>query len=164
MRATLMYGAGDVRVEQVPDSVIKLPTDVLVRVTASCICGSDLWSYGSMKPEDDPARMGHEFIGIVEDTGPEVTTLTRGDLVVAPFAISAERPVSAVPAPTTADEPSSALNRRSFIAVSTAVGGAVVAGGRIAGTSLTAPQEAAATEAPLSGRVSLIVNGERHAR
>jgi threonine dehydrogenase-like Zn-dependent dehydrogenase len=88
MRATLMYGAGDVRIEQVPDSVIKLPTDALVRVTASCICGSDLWPYGSMKPEDGPARMGHEFIGIVEDTGPEVTTLKRGDLVVAPFAIS----------------------------------------------------------------------------
>lgn len=88
MRATLMYGAGDVRVEQVPDSVIKLPTDALVRITASCICGTDLWPYGSMKPEGGPARMGHEFIGIVEDTGPEVTTLNRGDLVVAPFAIS----------------------------------------------------------------------------
>ncbi|MFI9596368.1 zinc-binding dehydrogenase [Nonomuraea sp. NPDC052265] len=88
MRATLMYGAGDVRVEQVPDPVIKLPTDALVRITASCVCGSDLWPYGSMKPEDGPTRMGHEFIGIVEDTGPEVTTLRRGDLVVAPFAIS----------------------------------------------------------------------------
>ncbi|MDT0344274.1 alcohol dehydrogenase catalytic domain-containing protein [Streptomyces litchfieldiae] len=88
MRATLMYGAGDVRVEDVPDSVIKLPTDALVRVTASCICGSDLWPYGSMPPADAPARMGHEFVGVVEDTGAEVTTVTRGDLVVAPFAIS----------------------------------------------------------------------------
>jgi threonine dehydrogenase-like Zn-dependent dehydrogenase len=88
MRATLMYGAGDVRVEQVPDSVIELPTDALVRITTSCICGTDLWPYGSMKPEAGPARMGHEFVGIVEDTGPEVTTLNRGDLVVAPFAIS----------------------------------------------------------------------------
>jgi threonine dehydrogenase-like Zn-dependent dehydrogenase len=88
MRATLMYGAGDVRVEDVPDSVIKLPTDALVRVTASCICGSDLWPYASMSPADGPARMGHEFIGIVEDTGPEVATLARGDLVVSPFAIS----------------------------------------------------------------------------
>jgi threonine dehydrogenase-like Zn-dependent dehydrogenase len=88
MRATLMYGAGDVRVEDVPDSVIKLPTDALVRVTASCICGSDLWPYASMSPADGPARMGHEFIGIVEDTGPEVTTLARGDQVVSPFAIS----------------------------------------------------------------------------
>ncbi|CAL9331295.1 putative zinc-binding alcohol dehydrogenase [Streptomyces sp. enrichment culture] len=88
MRATLMYGAGDVRVEDVPDSVIEQPTDALVRVTASCVCGSDLWPYASMKPEDGPARMGHEFIGIVEDTGSEVTTVKRGDLVVAPFAIS----------------------------------------------------------------------------
>lgn len=88
MRATLMYGAGDVRVEDVPDSVIKLPTDALVRVTASCVCGSDLWPYGSMKPEDGPARMGHEFIGLVEDAGSEVSTVKRGDLVVAPFAIS----------------------------------------------------------------------------
>ncbi|MGW6010059.1 zinc-binding dehydrogenase [Streptomyces sp. NPDC055210] len=88
MRATLMYGAGDVRVENVPDPVIKHPTDALVRITASCVCGSDLHPYGSMKPEDGPARMGHEFIGVVEDTGSEVTTVRRGDLVVAPFAIS----------------------------------------------------------------------------
>ncbi|MEU1520370.1 alcohol dehydrogenase catalytic domain-containing protein [Streptomyces sp. NPDC005811] len=88
MRATLMYGAGDVRVENVPDSVVKHPTDALVRITASCVCGSDLHPYGSMKPEDGPARMGHEFIGIVEDTGSQVATVRRGDLVVAPFAIS----------------------------------------------------------------------------
>ncbi len=88
MRATLLYGAGDVRVEDVPDSVVKLPTDALVRVTAACICGSDLWPYDSAAPTDRPARMGHEFIGIVEDTGPEVTTVARGDLVVSPFAIS----------------------------------------------------------------------------
>jgi threonine dehydrogenase-like Zn-dependent dehydrogenase len=61
-----MYGAGDVRVENVPDSVIKQPTDALVRVTAACICGSDLWPYHSMPTSDGPARMGHEFIGIVE--------------------------------------------------------------------------------------------------
>ena len=88
MRATLMYEAGDVRIEDVPDSVIKQPTDALVRVTASCICGSDLWPYASMSQADGPARMGHEFIGVVEDIGSEVTTLKKGDLVVAPFAIS----------------------------------------------------------------------------
>jgi threonine dehydrogenase-like Zn-dependent dehydrogenase len=88
MRATNMYGAGDVRVEDVPDSVVKQPTDALVRITASCICGSDLWPYGSRSPDDDPARMGHEFIGIVEDAGSEVTTVKKGDLVVAPFAVS----------------------------------------------------------------------------
>lgn len=88
MRATLMYGAGDVRVEDVPDSVIKQPTDALVRITGSCICGSDLWPYGSMSPADGPARMGHEFIGIVEDTGSEVSAVKKGDLVVCPFAVS----------------------------------------------------------------------------
>jgi threonine dehydrogenase-like Zn-dependent dehydrogenase len=88
MRATLLYAAGDVRVEEVPDSAVKLPTDALVRVTASAICGSDLWPYAERKPEDGPARMGHEFIGVVEETGPEVTTVKRGDLVVSPFAIS----------------------------------------------------------------------------
>jgi len=88
MRATLMYGAGDVRVENVPDSVIKYPTDALVRVTSSCICGSDLWPYASMSPDEGPAHMGHEFIGIVEDTGSQVATVRKGDLVVAPFAIS----------------------------------------------------------------------------
>jgi threonine dehydrogenase-like Zn-dependent dehydrogenase len=88
MRATLMYGPGDVRVEDVPDSVIEQPTDALVRITASCICGSDLHPYHSMDPAGGPARMGHEFIGVVEDTGSEVATLTKGDLVIAPFAFS----------------------------------------------------------------------------
>ncbi|MEU4796707.1 alcohol dehydrogenase catalytic domain-containing protein [Streptomyces sp. NPDC023327] len=88
MRATLMYGAGDVRIENVPDPVVKLPTDALVRITASCVCGSDLHPYGSMKPEDGPTRMGHEFVGIVEGAGSEVTSVKKGDMVVAPFAIS----------------------------------------------------------------------------
>jgi threonine dehydrogenase-like Zn-dependent dehydrogenase len=88
MRATLIYGAGDVRVEQVPDPVLKQPTDALVRVTAACICGSDLHPYHSMSPADGPARIGHEFIGVVEDTGSDVSTVQKGDLVVAPFAFS----------------------------------------------------------------------------
>ncbi|MCX5107092.1 alcohol dehydrogenase catalytic domain-containing protein [Streptomyces sp. NBC_00378] len=83
-----MYGAGDVRIENVPDPVLKQPTDVLVRITGSCICGSDLHPYASMKAEDGPARMGYEFIAIVEATDSEVTTVKKGDLVVAPFAIS----------------------------------------------------------------------------
>jgi threonine dehydrogenase-like Zn-dependent dehydrogenase len=88
MRATLMYEAGDVRIETVPDSTITEPTDALVRVTAACICGSDLHPYHSMTRDQGPARMGHEFIGIVEDTGSAVSTVKKGDLVVAPFAIS----------------------------------------------------------------------------
>ncbi|MGW7674250.1 alcohol dehydrogenase catalytic domain-containing protein [Streptomyces sp. NPDC054775] len=88
MRATLLYKAGDVRIEDVPDPVIEQPTDALVRITASCICGSDLWPYATRTAHDVPARMGHEFIGIVEDIGSEVTTLRKGDLVVAPFSVS----------------------------------------------------------------------------
>ncbi|MGI8579264.1 MAG: zinc-dependent alcohol dehydrogenase family protein [Solirubrobacteraceae bacterium] len=88
MRATIMYGAGDVRVEDVPDATIAEPTDALLRVTRACICGSDLWPYKTMKADPAGARMGHEFIGVVEDVGGEVTTLERGDVVVAPFVYS----------------------------------------------------------------------------
>jgi threonine dehydrogenase-like Zn-dependent dehydrogenase len=83
-----MYGAGDVRVENVPDPKIVVQTDVIVRVTRACICGSDLWPYKEMERNGNGRRMGHEFIGIVEDVGREVRTVKRGDVVVAPFAIS----------------------------------------------------------------------------
>lgn len=85
MRATLMYGAGDVRVENVPDAAIVLPTDAVVRVVLSCICGSDLWGYGSLAPLTHGNRMGHEFLGVIEDLGSEVSGLRRGDMVIAPF-------------------------------------------------------------------------------
>ena len=85
MRATLMYGAGDVRVENVPDPVLREPTDAVVRVLRSCICGSDLWRYGSMPASEHGHRMGHEFLGVVEDAGTDVPGLKRGDVVVAPF-------------------------------------------------------------------------------
>jgi len=85
MRATLMYGAGDVRVETVPDPTIHRPTDALVRITRACICGSDLWPYKKMAPNPAGRRMGHEFIGRVEDVGADVRTVKKGDLVVAPF-------------------------------------------------------------------------------
>ena len=88
MRATLMYGAGDVRIEDVPDPQILRPTDAVVRVTRSCICGSDLWPYKTKKAGEQGARMGHEFIGVIEDVGAEVTTLAKGDVVVAPFVYS----------------------------------------------------------------------------
>jgi len=85
MRATLMHGPGDVRVENVPDAAIAEPADALVRVTRAAICGSDLWPYKSMDPADGPRRMGHEFIGFVEDVGADVQTVKPGDLVAAPF-------------------------------------------------------------------------------
>ncbi|MFD6333629.1 zinc-binding dehydrogenase [Streptomyces niveus] len=88
MRAAVMYGAGDVRVEDRPDPKITQPTDAVVRVVASCVCGSDLWPYASMPAADTGRPMGHEFLGIVEDTGADVTGPAAGDLVVAPFTYS----------------------------------------------------------------------------
>jgi threonine dehydrogenase-like Zn-dependent dehydrogenase len=85
MRATLIYGAGDIRIEDVPDPKILKPTDAIVRVVRSCICGSDLWPYGSKPKADTGARIGHEFLGVVEELGSDVSGLTPGDLVVAPF-------------------------------------------------------------------------------
>jgi threonine dehydrogenase-like Zn-dependent dehydrogenase len=81
-----MYGAGDVRVEQLPDPVIEQPTDALVRVVRSCVCGSDLHPYHSMPTSEQGTQMGHEFIGVVEEVGPQVATIRRGDFVIAPFA------------------------------------------------------------------------------
>ena len=69
MRATVMHGAGDVRIEDVPDAKLSEPTDALVRVTRAAICGSDLWGYRSMEPSETGRRMGHEFIGVVEAIG-----------------------------------------------------------------------------------------------
>ncbi len=85
MRATVIHGAGDVRVEEVSDPVIKEPGDAIVRVLRSCICGSDLWPYRSMEPSAEGRRIGHEFLGVVEDTGSAVSRFRRGDLVLAPF-------------------------------------------------------------------------------
>jgi hypothetical protein len=85
MRATLIYGAGDVRVEEVPDPKLHAPTDAVVRVLRSCICGSDLWPYGSRPATGEGDRIGHEFLGVVEEVGPQVSGLRSGDLVVAPF-------------------------------------------------------------------------------
>ncbi|MGZ0198926.1 zinc-binding dehydrogenase [Streptomyces sp. RM1] len=88
MRATLLYAADDVRVEDVADPKIQNPTDAVVRIVLSCICGSDLWPYKSAPSTDTPRHMGHEFLGVVEETGSHVTTLRRGDVVVAPFVYS----------------------------------------------------------------------------
>jgi threonine dehydrogenase-like Zn-dependent dehydrogenase len=85
MKATVIYGAGDVRVEDVPDASIKVPTDAVVRVVHSCVCGGDLWPYGSMPHSDEGRRMGHEFIGVVEDVGSDVLGVKSGGMVVAPF-------------------------------------------------------------------------------
>jgi hypothetical protein len=83
-----MYGAGDVRVEDVPDARLTEPTDALVRITRACVCGSDLWPYKTMEHDDAGRRMGHEFIGVVEAVGADVRNVKAGDVVVAPFAYS----------------------------------------------------------------------------
>jgi threonine dehydrogenase-like Zn-dependent dehydrogenase len=85
MRATVMYGAGDVRVEDVPDAHLVEPTDALVAVTRAAVCGSDLWPYKTMEHSDTGRRMGHEFIGVVEAVGADVQTVKAGDVVVSPF-------------------------------------------------------------------------------
>lgn len=88
MRAAVMHHAGDVRIETVPDPVIQQPTDAVVRVVAGCICGSDLWPYASMAASETARRMGHEFVGVVEETGAEVSGVAVGDFVIAPFVAS----------------------------------------------------------------------------
>src|SRR2546423_13250620 len=88
MRATIMYRAGDVRIEHVPDPRIQRPTDAIIRVIRGCICGSDLWPYNSMEPSETGQGMGHEAIGLVADVGSDVRTIKPGQVVVMPFAIS----------------------------------------------------------------------------
>src|SRR3954451_21932526 len=88
MRATVMYAAGDVRVEDVPDPSIVEPADAVVRVTRACISGRDLWPYASREPSETGRSMGHEAIGVVEEVGADVRTVKPGDVVVMPFAFS----------------------------------------------------------------------------
>ena len=88
MRATVMYGAGDVRIEKVADGRIIEPTDALVAVTRAAICGGDLWPYNQMEPSETGHRMGHEAVGVVEAVGTDVRTVKAGDVVVMPSACS----------------------------------------------------------------------------
>ena len=87
MRGVVMYGPGDVRVEEREDPRIIEPTDAIVRLTATCICGSDLWPYRGVEPVDH-TLMGHEYVGVVEEVGSEVSTVKVGDFVVGSFVIS----------------------------------------------------------------------------
>lgn len=85
MRATVIHGERDIRLDEVPDPVLALPTDAIVRVVAACVCGSDLWPYRGVTPTHEPHRIGHEFVGIVEEVGAAVTAVKPGDFVIAPF-------------------------------------------------------------------------------
>src|SRR5216117_3582733 len=88
MRATVMFGAGDVHIETVPDARLIEPTDALVVVTRAAICGSDLWPYKTMEYSETGRRMGHEAIGVVQAVGADVRSVRVGNLVVMPFAYS----------------------------------------------------------------------------
>jgi threonine dehydrogenase-like Zn-dependent dehydrogenase len=88
VKATLIHGTRDIRLEEVPDPTVQLPTDALVRVVAACVCGSDLWPYRGVRPTTAPQRIGHELIGVVEEVGSDVRTLAPGDFVISPFALS----------------------------------------------------------------------------
>ncbi|MEV0894106.1 alcohol dehydrogenase catalytic domain-containing protein [Promicromonospora sp. NPDC050262] len=88
MKATVMYGAGDVRVETVADPTVRLPTDAVVRTVRTCICGSDLHPYHSMPGTEHGQTMGHELLAVVEEVGSAVTAVRPGDLVIAPFAFA----------------------------------------------------------------------------
>jgi threonine dehydrogenase-like Zn-dependent dehydrogenase len=88
MFGTVMYGPGDVRFEQVDDPKIIKPTDAIIKLAATYICGSDLWPYRGLQPNEGPAHMGHEYCGVVVEVGSEVKTVRPGQFVVGSFCLS----------------------------------------------------------------------------
>jgi len=88
VRAVIMHAPRDIRVEDVPDPTILEPTDAVIRVTATCICGSDLWPYRGIENLTGPTQMGHEYIGVVEQIGDDVRDIRVGDHVVGSFVAS----------------------------------------------------------------------------
>jgi threonine dehydrogenase-like Zn-dependent dehydrogenase len=85
MRGTVLYGKEDIRFEDVPEPKIVQPTDAIIRISATCVCGSDLWSYRGINPLTGPTPMGHEYCGIVEEVGSAVTSVKKGQFVVGSF-------------------------------------------------------------------------------
>ncbi len=88
MFATVLHGPGDVRYEQVEDPKILKPTDAIIKLSATCICGSDLWPYRGLSPREGPAHMGHEYCGVVVEVGQEVRAIRPGQFVVGSFCLS----------------------------------------------------------------------------
>ena len=86
MRAAVLHAPGQISADEAPDPSIAVPTDAIVRITASCICGSDLWHYRGKTARR--GRIGHEFVGVVEDVGADVTGIRPGTVVIAPFVYS----------------------------------------------------------------------------
>lgn len=85
MRGTVLYGAGDVRFEELPMPTILAPTDAIIRLSATCICGSDLWPYRGIQKFDRPVPMGHEYCGVVEEVGADVRSIKPGQFVIGSF-------------------------------------------------------------------------------
>jgi threonine dehydrogenase-like Zn-dependent dehydrogenase len=85
MQGTVLYGPHDIRFEDVAAPKIIHPTDAILRVSAACVCGSDLWPYRGLQPIDGPTPMGHEYCGIVEEVGNAVTSVTPGQFVIGSF-------------------------------------------------------------------------------
>jgi threonine dehydrogenase-like Zn-dependent dehydrogenase len=85
VRGTVLYGPRDVRSEERPDPTIVEPTDAVIRLALSCVCGSDLWPYRGADPVQEPTPMGHEYVGVVEEVGSEVSLIEPGQFVVGSF-------------------------------------------------------------------------------
>ena len=88
MKGTVLYGPRDVRFEELPTPKINKPTDAVIRIAATCVCGSDLWPYRGLQPIDGPTPMGHEYCGVVEEVGKEVRNIKPGQFVIGSFATS----------------------------------------------------------------------------
>ncbi|WP_222195117.1 zinc-dependent alcohol dehydrogenase family protein [Modestobacter italicus] len=88
MRGAVLHAPGDVRVEQLDDPRVVEPTDAVVRASATCVCGSDLWPYRGINEVTEPSPIGHEYCGIVEEVGSDVTTVRPGQFVIVPFIAS----------------------------------------------------------------------------
>ncbi|MFD5744613.1 zinc-dependent alcohol dehydrogenase family protein [Streptomyces massasporeus] len=88
MRAAVLHAPGDIRVEEIADPKITAPTDAVIRLTAACVCGSDLWPYRGVETLDGPVPMGHEYVGVVEEVGSDVTNVAPGQFVVGSFVAS----------------------------------------------------------------------------
>jgi threonine dehydrogenase-like Zn-dependent dehydrogenase len=88
MRVAVLHGAHDVRIEERPDPRIINPTDAIIRMSATCVCGSDLWPYRGINPTPEPTPFGHEYCGIVEEVGSAVTAVKPGQFVIGSFAAS----------------------------------------------------------------------------
>src|SRR6058998_1949793 len=85
MRGAVLYGPRDVRIDERPDPSIIEPTDAVIRLSATCVCGSDLWPYRGLNAASDPVPMGHEYCGVVEEVGSAVTSVKRGQFVIGSF-------------------------------------------------------------------------------